>query len=342
MYFNIRELLSLEKEGLNRIHRQVDIRDYFEVRTGKVIAFTSFQKFFIQEHFNIVYDLNRRDIREYERHEELNGNIYDYENPNPESRPRKCDSITEEFTEIEWLQGWTKFAIDNKILTISSGLNFRKFVHSFEVNRYGYVIPELIYRFAVLEGRGTKLTVDTKVGDTGALQHWRDTNWQQPHEQREDRRWKFVDFSDFLKAKVAEVFAYFGENNPEDLDPNYRPDFAEIRPKSHWEPTANYCKWLQTSNPAYEPSVPYQRVHYENISEGTQTDFTAGHFGITAKENFTWPYIGEKDWDNSIIGAPRYIWSRKRDREDEGEDIRPEPRHELAQGEMNGNDVRMI
>ena len=145
-----------------------------------------------------------------------------------------------------------------------------------------------------------------------------------------------------MKAKVAEVFAYFSENNPEDLDPHYRPDFAEIRPKSQWEPSAKYCKWLQTSDPAYEPSVPYQRVHYENISEGTQTDFTAGHYAISAQENFIWPYIGDKDWDNSIIGAPRYIWSRKRDREDEGEDIRPEPRHELAQGEMNGNDVRMI
>ena len=163
MYFNIRELLRIEKEGLNRIHRQVNIRDYFEVRTGKVIAFTSFQNFYIQEHFNIIYDLNHRDRIEYFNHEEINGNIYDFGNPNPESKARKCDSITEEHTELEWLRGWTEFAIEKKILTISSGLNFRKFVHTFEVHRYGYVIPELIYRFAVLEGRGTRLTVDTKV-----------------------------------------------------------------------------------------------------------------------------------------------------------------------------------
>ena len=88
---------------------------------------------------------------------------------------RKCDSITEEHTELEWLRGWTKFSLENKVISISSGHNFRKFVHTFEVYRYGYVIPELIYGFAVLEGRGTDLTVDTKKGDTFALQYWQDT-----------------------------------------------------------------------------------------------------------------------------------------------------------------------
>ena len=124
MYFNIRELLRIEKEGLNRIHRQVDIRDYWEVRTGKVIAFTSFQNFYIQEQFNCIYDLNQRDCIEYTNHEEINGNIYDFDhitdNPEPERKQRKGDSITEEHTKRELLRGWSEFVLENNILSISN------------------------------------------------------------------------------------------------------------------------------------------------------------------------------------------------------------------------------
>ena len=333
MYFDLRELLKLEKEGLDKIHKQVDIRDYFELRSGKVIAFTSFQKFYIQEHFNTIFDLNQRDKIEYINHKEINGNIYDFENPEPVGAPRKCDFIEDEQTKREWLSGWTTFSLEHKVLSISSGHDFRKFVHTFEVTRYGYVIPELIYRFAVLEGRGTALQVDTKKGDTFALQYWRDNIQEKAGLEK---------ISSSVLQLIKNVYQYFLEPQPEDVDPNFRPDFADIRPKSAWESTARFVKYLQTSKDKYKPSEPYQRVHYENTDEGTQTDVLGGHFGISSKENLTtWPYFGEKDRNDRIIGAPVFIWSRKREREGEGEEVRQNPRREPALGDLNVWDTRI-
>ena len=276
MYFDLRELLRLEKEGLDKIHRQVDIRDYFELRSGKVIAFTSFQKFYIQEHFNTIYDLNQRDKIEYINHEEINGNIYDFGNPEPVGAPRKCDYIEDEHTKREWLSGWTKFSLENKVLSISSGHDFRKFVHTFEVTRYGYVIPELIYRFAVLEGRGTALQVDTKKGDTFALQYWRDTIRENGDRLATATAAGLEKFSSSVLQLIENEFQYFLEPQPDAVDPNFRPDFADIRPKSAWESSARFVKYLQTSRIKYKPSEPYQRVHYENINKGTQTDVLGG------------------------------------------------------------------
>ena len=333
MYFDLREILKIEKEGINKAHKQVDIRDYFELRSGKVIGFTSFQKFYIQEHFNIIFDLNQRDTDEYVKHKEINGNIFDFENLDPIGAPRKCDFIEEELTKREWIEGWTAFSLENKVLSISSGPAFRKFVHTFEVTRYGYVIPELIYRFAVLEGRETKLQVDTTKGDTFALQSWRDTVAAAAT--------GLEDLSSSVGQLIRSVFKYFEETQPEDVNKNFRPDFEEIRPKSVWECSARFVKSLQTGRDKYSPSKPYQRVHYENTDEGTQTDVLGGHFGQILEENLTnWPYFGERDWNGSIIGARVFTWSRKRKREGEGEEVRQDPRRVPDRGDLNGWDTR--
>lgn len=298
MYFNIRDLLRIEKETRNPIHNQVDIRDYYEAWSGKVIAFTSYQKYYIQEHFNIVFDLNQRDRVEYTNHNEINGNLHDFDGGNPGNRPKRIDKILDKYTCSEWLLGWTEVVNKHKVLSISSKQHFRKFVHNFEVHKYGYIIPELIYRFAALEGQGTDLYVDTTVGDTYALDFWRNTvKFSEEELERARREGCLETFGKELKAKIKKVFAYFEEDQPEDLKKYMRPDPADIRPKSHWEPSARYVKWLQTRRPEYKPSRPYQRVHYENISEGTQTDVTAGHYTTCASDRISWPYLGEKYFD---------------------------------------------
>ena len=115
------------------------------------------------------------------------------------------------------------------------------------------------------------------------------------------------DFTENIKNKITSVFEYFEFRQPEDLDPNYRQDFPDIRPKSPWESSEKYTKWLQTNRREFKPSKPYQREHYENISEGTQTDFSAGHFAISAADKISWPYIGNKDpYSRITYGAPRY------------------------------------
>ena len=122
----------------------------------------------------------------------------------------------------------------NKVLSISSRNNFRKFVHTFEVHKYKYVIPELIYRFAALEGRGTDLYVDTAVGDTYALDFWRNTiKFSEEEPERARREGRLETFGKELKAKIKKFFAYFEEDQPEDLKEYMRPDPADIRPKSH-------------------------------------------------------------------------------------------------------------
>ena len=185
--------------------------------------------------------------------------------------------------------------------------------------------------------------MDTKKGDTFALQYWRDTLRENGDRLASATAASLENFSSSVLQLIENVFAYFLEPQEDAVDPNSRPDFADIRPKSAWERSARFVKNLQTSRVDYSPSQLYQRVHYENIHEGTQTDVLRGHFGITAQENLTtWPYIGEKDWDGNIIGAPVFIWSRKRKREGEGEEVRQEPRRVPAQGDMNGWDIRVI
>ena len=73
MYFDIQAILKLEKECRHPSNRHLDSRDYFELRTGKVLRFTSFQYLYIQDHFDVVHSLNLRDSEVYKRHEELNG-----------------------------------------------------------------------------------------------------------------------------------------------------------------------------------------------------------------------------------------------------------------------------
>ena len=74
MYFDIRAILKLEKEARHPAHSRLDSRDYFDLRTGKVLSFTSFQKYYLQDHFNTVHDLYQMDIAVYKLHEEINGN----------------------------------------------------------------------------------------------------------------------------------------------------------------------------------------------------------------------------------------------------------------------------
>ena len=73
MYFNIKEILKIEKECRHPTNRHLDSRDHFDLRTGKVLSFSSFQKFYIQDHFDVVHSLNLRDIQVYKRHEEISG-----------------------------------------------------------------------------------------------------------------------------------------------------------------------------------------------------------------------------------------------------------------------------
>ena len=74
MYFDIRAILKLEKECRHPSNRHLDLRDYFDLRTAKVLSFTSFQKLYIQDQFNVVHSLNLKDFEVHKRHEELNGN----------------------------------------------------------------------------------------------------------------------------------------------------------------------------------------------------------------------------------------------------------------------------
>ena len=82
--------------------------------------------------------------------------------------------MTNKYTQDEWLKGWSEFVKEYKVLSITCEYSFRKFVHQFQAHRYGYLPPELFYRFAVLEGSKTEQTVDT-VGDIFALQYWRNS-----------------------------------------------------------------------------------------------------------------------------------------------------------------------
>ena len=74
MYFDISAILKLEKEARHPSHRHLESRNYFDIRTGKVLSFTSFQKQYIQENFNAVHGLHQTDVDVYARHEEINGN----------------------------------------------------------------------------------------------------------------------------------------------------------------------------------------------------------------------------------------------------------------------------
>ena len=151
------------------------------------------------------------------------------------------------------------------------------------------------------------------------------------------------DFFGKIKETLQLVFGYFENNQSEGVDSVDCHDFDDIRPKSVWEPAERNTRYVQTNNPKYKPSCSYQRAHYEDVSEETHTAFTSRHFESCENSKDAWPYKGDKDPRTRLtIGAPHYIWSRRCDREDKGEEERPEPNRELTQNGLNGWDVCII
>ena len=100
MYFDLSKILRVGKESIHPEHWNLDIWDYFDCRTGEVLEFTSFQKYYIQEHFNFEDDLFQEDLEDYRRHEEINGNYHHWDDRGvravlPEHwKPRESNSIT--------------------------------------------------------------------------------------------------------------------------------------------------------------------------------------------------------------------------------------------------------
>ena len=170
MFFNIREILKIEKECHHPTNRHLDSRDHFDLRTGTVISFTSFQKFYIQEHFDVVHSLNKRDIEKYKKHEEIAGFIkYDLNRIRVPVGPPDRNKIYEHPTDQIWLEQWQEHCHANKYCSLACGHNFRKFVHEFRPLEYGYLAPELKYRFSALEGKEANYGTEV-VGDVQAIQ----------------------------------------------------------------------------------------------------------------------------------------------------------------------------
>ena len=329
MYFNIKEILKIEKECHHPTNRHLDSRDHFDLRTGTVLSFSSFQKFYIQDHFDVVHSLNLRDIQVYKRHEEISGefrikydNIGDKYPSGPDDwGPPDRNKITEHPIDKIWLEGWQEHCHANKFCSLACGHNFRKFVHEFKPLIYGYLAPELKYRFSALEGQEGNYGTEV-VGDVEAIQYWRDSLltginavYQKPIEELAQK----------LKKTVRSVFYYFSK--PQDEDVNYlqRHEPAESVPKSQFEPSHRHCVYLQTKKAKYCPSKPWQRAHYEDISQGTQTTLNASHWGQPVFGVKTWPYYGEIDNNTGLtVGAPEYyihgLRKRKREQAEEGEE----------------------
>ena len=299
MYFDIQAILKLEKECRHPSNRHLDSRDYFDLRTAKVLSFTSFQKLFIQEQFNVVHSLNLRDSEVYKRHEELNGNwrsrfdnFGDRLPSDPETwGPPDRNLIEEDPTKSIWIEAWQEFCHKHRICSIDCGHSFRNFVHDFQVNRYGYLAPELKYRFSALEGKEGYFNTEV-VGDVEAIQYWRDSRlnglravYQKPIDELGEK----------LKNTVRSVLEFFSRPQPEDVDYLTRPEPADSRDKCQFEPSHRHCVWLQTKQEKYRPSEPFQRAHYKDISQGTQTTVSCSHWGQSGAGFETWPYFGEID-----------------------------------------------
>ena len=150
MFFNIREILKIEKECHHPTNRHFDSRDHFDLRTGTVISFTSFQKYYIQEYFDVVYSLNDRDYEKYRCHEEIAGwTRYDANGTTVSVGSPERNRITSHPTNQIWLEQWQEHCHENKYCSLACGHNFRKFVHEFRPLEYGYLAPELRYRFSI-------------------------------------------------------------------------------------------------------------------------------------------------------------------------------------------------
>ena len=309
------------------------------MRTAKVLSLTSFQKLYIQDQFNVVHSLNLRDLEVYERVQEINGNWRDRFDclgerlqDDPETwGPPDRNFIEKDPTKTIWIEAWQEFCLKNKVCTIDCGHSFRKFVHDFQPHRYGYLAPELKYRFSALEGKEGDFNTEV-VGDVEALQYWRDSRltglravYQKPIDELAEK----------LQTTIKSVLEFFARPQPEDVDYLTRPEPADSRHKSQFEPSHRHCVWLQTKQAKYRPSEPFQRAHYEDISEGTQTTVSCSHWGQSGVGFKSWPYFGEIDNHTGLTkGAPVYYIEglKKRKRNNRGEDPNKEDDNSYVHG----------
>ena len=322
MYFDIREILKIEKECHHPTNKHLDSRDHFDLRTGKVISFTSFQKYFIQEYFDVVHSLNEKDYEKYRSHEEIAGwTRYDNDGVKVPAGPPDRNRITSHPTDQNWLEAWEEHCHEKKYCSLACGDIFRKFVHEYKPLEYGYLAPELRYRFSVLEGNRANYGTEV-VGDVEAVQYWRDSIltglnavYQKPIDELTLK----------LKITVRSVFDYFANPQPGDVNYLQRHEPAESIAKSFFEPSHRLCVYLQQKKAKYNPSKKFQRAHYEDITQGTQTVENASHWGQPVHGVTTWPYYGKADNNTGLtVGAPEYyiegLRKRKREEAAEGEE----------------------
>ena len=128
------------------------------------------------------------------------------------------------------VQGGLRISMNIKIF-LEHRTKFRHFAHTFKTNHYGYNSPEEIYRFAALEGQGSKYWTRC-VKNFWALTYWRDIMYDLESLYLEP----LTALKDSVRETIYQIFEYLDNPQSEDLCEYSRYSPQEGMTHSRFEP----------------------------------------------------------------------------------------------------------